>query len=228
MAGAFDAFPPETLRFLEGVSADNSRTWFEANRGLYEAGYVAPACAFVEAMGPRLAALSPGVRWEARVNGSVPRINRDVRFSKDKRPYKDHLDIWFWHGDRKGWDRPGFYLRITPERLYMGSGMHVLQGPMLERFRQAVLDPAAGEKLETALAEVAAAGCEPGASTRRNVPRGFDKEHPRANLLLHEALCAGRELPAADAVTPGFTDRAFACYAASWPVGRWLLDHVAG
>ena len=68
------------------------------------------------------------MRCEPKINGSICRINRDVRFSKDKRPYKDHLDIWFWHGDKKGWDRPGFYLRITPSDYFSAVGMHRARG----------------------------------------------------------------------------------------------------
>lgn len=58
------------------------------------------------------------------MNGSIMGINRDIRFSKDKSPYKDHLDLWFWTGDRKGWDTSGFFFRLTPDRLVLGEGMH--------------------------------------------------------------------------------------------------------
>ena len=97
-------------------------------------------------MGPRLKELSTGVKYEPKINGSIGRINRDVRFSRDKRPYKDHLDIWFWHGEKKGWDRPGFYLRVTPKTIYLGSGMHMLEGEMLERFRKAVVADGPGKQ----------------------------------------------------------------------------------
>lgn len=224
----FSHFPPETETFLRGIAANNDKGWFEAHRGLYEAGYVEAGRAFVEAIGPRLEQISPQVRYEARTNGSMMRINRDVRFSKDKRPYKDHLDLWFWHGDRKGWDMPGFYLRITPDLAMLGSGMHALQGPMLDRFRDAVADAARGERLRAVIGAVSAAGYEVGGATRKTVPRGFDRDHPRATLLLHEGLYAGLELPAAEALEPGFADRAVAHFRATWPIGQWLLDEVAG
>jgi uncharacterized protein (TIGR02453 family) len=227
-ASTFSQFPAETLQFLAGIAFDNSKDWFEANRGLYEKGYFEPARQFVEAIGPRLKKLSPGVRYEPRVNGSIARVNRDVRFSKDKSPYKDHLDIWFWHGEKKGWDRPGFYLRITAKTIYLGSGMHMLEGEFLERFRKAIVADASGRKLEQAIAKVKKAGAyEVGGATRKTVPRGYDAAHPRAGLLLHEGLYAGLELPAADATGPGFADRALAHFAATWPIGKWLLDEVA-
>jgi uncharacterized protein (TIGR02453 family) len=84
--GGFSAFPRETLRFLAGIGFENSKKWFEANRALYEAGYVEPARRFIETIGPELKKISPGVRYEPKVNGSIGRINRDVRFSRDKSP----------------------------------------------------------------------------------------------------------------------------------------------
>ena len=223
----FSRFPAETRDFLTGIAADNGKDWFEANRGLYEAGYVEPARRFVEAMGPKLKAISSGVRYEPKINGSISRINRDVRFSKDKRPYKDHLDIWFWHGEKKGWDRPGFYLRITPATIFIGSGMHALDGAMLDRFRRAILSEGPGRSLTKAIHAVKAAGpYEVGGATRKSVPRGFDTSHERAGLLLHEGLYAGLELPAADALADGFADRAFKHFSATWPIGQWLLREI--
>jgi uncharacterized protein (TIGR02453 family) len=227
MSDGFSTFPLETLQFLAGIDAENDKGWFEENRDLYEAGYVEPARRFVESMGPRLKKLSSGVKYEAKVNGSIGRINRDVRFSRDKRPYKNHLDIWFWHGEKKGWDRPGFYLRVTPWSIYIGSGMHMLEGELLERFRKAVVAEKSGHDLSKAIEQVRKAGpYEIGGATRKSVPRGYDARHERAGLLLHEGLYAGLELPAAEATKPSFTDRALSHFAATWPIGDWLLAEV--
>src|SRR4051812_26183724 len=96
--GDFAGFPKQTFAFLAGIHAHNEKAWFDEHRDLYEAGYVVPARAFVEALGAKLKTISPGVQYEAKVNRSMHRINRDIRFSKDKRPYKEHLNLWFWHG----------------------------------------------------------------------------------------------------------------------------------
>jgi len=227
MAAAFSAFPKATLDFLKGIAANDSREWFEANRELYETGYVGAARDMVEALGPKLKKISAGVRYEPKVNGSIGRINRDIRFSKDKRPYKDHLDIWFWHGEKKGWDRPGFYLRITPTVVFLGSGMHMLEGGMLDAFRRAVVNDKSGKALMKAVEKIEAAGSyEIGGATRKTVPRGFEAEHPRGRFLLHEGLHAGLELAAGDAVKAGFVERAAGHFAATWPVGKWLLDEI--
>jgi uncharacterized protein (TIGR02453 family) len=109
---AFAGFGKETVRFLDGLRSHNKKVWFDAHREDYEQAFLAPAQAFVAALGPRLRKLVPEVHVEPRVNGSIMRINRDVRFSKDKTPYKDHLDLWFWTGERKGWDGSGFFFRL--------------------------------------------------------------------------------------------------------------------
>ena len=93
-------FPQETVAFLTDLRAHNEKAWFEANRARYDSGFIEPAKAFVEAIGPELNDLVPRIHAEPSVGGSIFRINRDIRFSSDKRPYKDHLDFWFWEGDR--------------------------------------------------------------------------------------------------------------------------------
>lgn len=82
----FAGFGKETLRFLRELGRNNERAWFEAHRDDYEAHYLAPAISLVEALGERLVKIAPAVCVEPRVNGSIFRINRDVRFSKDKTP----------------------------------------------------------------------------------------------------------------------------------------------
>src|SRR5689334_8192732 len=121
---AFSGFPKETTKFLRELSKNNDRTWFEAHRRDYQANYVEPALTFVSAIGPRLQKISPSISFEPKINGSLFRINRDVRFSRDKRPYKDHIDLWFWHGSKRGWASPGFFCRMLSDRLILGGGMH--------------------------------------------------------------------------------------------------------
>ena len=108
---AFTGFPRDTFAFLRGLAANNNKSWFDEHRADYETFCMAPARAFIEALGPRLKKISPTVQWEAKVNGSIFRINRDIRFAKDKRPYKTNLDLWFWHRTRGGWSAPGFFVR---------------------------------------------------------------------------------------------------------------------
>jgi len=219
-------FPPETLAFLSGIAAHNEKAWFEANRPLYEEGYVAPAKAFVTAIGPRLAAIAPGIQFEAKINGSLTRINRDVRFSKDKRPYKDHLDLWFWHGETRSWQVPGFWFRLTPEAVQLGAGMYGFDKPQLDAFRQSVIHPRSGKALVSVSETLAAAGYEVGGKTRKRPPAGFATDPERADFLLYEGLYAGITLPVEAATQSDFVDTVLAHFTATAPLNAWLLTEV--
>lgn len=227
-AAGFAGFPAETQAFLAGVTAHNEKAWFDANRELYEAGYVEPARAFVAALGPRLREISPAVRFEPKVNGSMSRINRDIRFSKDKRPYKTHLSLWFWHGDRRGWDCPGFWFNLTPDRLMLGVGMHAMQGEMLESFRQSVIHPRSAKALLAAVDAVKSAGPYAiAAPDRKLMPRGYPADGIAAAYLLNESLTASLELPAEAAHSADLVEQCAAHYRAMWPIGQWLLAEVS-
>jgi uncharacterized protein (TIGR02453 family) len=225
---SFAGFPQATFAFLRGVAANNNKVWFDAHRADYEAGYVEPGKAFVEAIGPGLKKISPSVKFEPRVNGSLFRINRDVRFAKDKSPYQTKLDLWFWHGGERGWTAPGFFLRIEADKIGIGVGMHVFQKPQLDAFRHAVLDGRSGKALEKVIAKVEGAGpYRVHGATRKTVPRGFDADHERAKFLLHEGLWTDIEVPSvAEAKKPEFVKFCLGHFAAMWPIGRWLLDEV--
>ena len=224
---AFSAFPQSTLEFLRGLSKRNEKQWFEAHRSDYEEAYVGAGRAFVEHMGPRLQVLSPDVQFMPKINGSILRINRDVRFSNDKTPYKTHLDLWFWHGEKKGWTSPGFYLRITPEIAYLGTGMHVFDKPWMVAFRDAVVDDRRGASLQRTVTAVEASGpYNVGGKSRKRVPQGYPADHPRAGYLLHEGLFAGLELPSEAVVDSDFADRCFQHFSAVWPLSNWLLHEV--
>lgn len=228
MSGVFDHFPEATRRFLAGIAAHNEKAWFDGNRALYEAGYVEAGKAFVTALAPHLQALSPEVHAEPRVNGSIMRVNRDVRFSNDKRPYKTHLDFWFWHGQKKGWNCPGFYLRVTPEAVFIGTGMHRFDKEMLDSFRHSVILPRSGKALLETVRQVEAAGpYEVGERTRKRPPKGFETEPERAGFLLFEGLTATIGLPGEAAFSPGFVDLAAGHFAATWPIGAWLLKEIS-
>jgi uncharacterized protein (TIGR02453 family) len=224
----FGGFPKETAQFLEGIAAHNDKEWFTANRNLYDVGYVDAGRAFVEAVGPELQKISPTLRYEPKIGASMMRINRDIRFSKDKRPYKDHLDLWFWHGERKGWTHPGFFIRLTAEDVWLGAGMHHFEGDLLTRYRDAVVDDRAGKSLVAAIAEVERAGdYAVGGMPRKQVPRGYDKTHPRAQYLLWESLPAMAQMTMKDALAPDFGEKALGHFRNTWPIARWLLDEVA-
>jgi uncharacterized protein (TIGR02453 family) len=222
---AFDGFPPAALCFLRELADHNDREWFQAHRAEYETLLLEPARDFVEAMAPELARLRDDLHADPRVNGSILRINRDTRFSPDKRPYKTHLDLWFWQGEGPSRARPGFGLRLTAERLGIGVGKHHFEPDLLARYRDAVVDPRRGADLAAAVRRAEAAGYGLGVPRYKRVPAGYDPSHPRADLLRRDGLFAGTQLvhPAElhTSALPGFCAIRFAEAA---PLVDWLAD----
>jgi uncharacterized protein (TIGR02453 family) len=226
--GEFTGFPEGTFKFLRGLGKNNSKVWFDEHRADYDNFYIAPARAFVSTLGPRLKKISLTVAFDPKFNGSIFRINRDVRFARDKTPYRTNLDLWFWHGDRGGWSRPGFFFRLGADKVGFGVGVHQLPKPELDAYREAVVDDRSGKSLVKVIAGVTAAGpyVVKGAN-RKAVPRGFDPGHARANLLLHEGLWVDFETKPEAAGKAAFVDQCVKHFAAMWPIGKWLLTEVA-
>jgi len=226
---SFTGFPEGTTDFLRGLTEHNEKPWFEQHRAEYDAYYVQPTLAFVGALGPRLQAeVSSLVEYEARINGSLFRINRDIRFSKDKTPYKTHLDLWFWEGNRKGWDSPGFFMRQTLDKLYLGAGMHHFGPEQLSAYCRAVLDPTLGASLAGLTGRLEEAGLDVGAEARKKVPRGIDPAHERARFLRYEGLVAMWEGPLPPEIrTEGFVDWCLALFKTASPINEWLREALA-
>lgn len=226
MARARFAFPTETLEFLSDLGRHNTRSWFAANRRRYEAGYLEPAKAFVEAIAPAIAELVPGIAAQARVNGSIFRVNRDTRFSKDKTGYKDHLDFWFWEGDRRS-ALSGLFLRVAPAGLTVGAGAHGFDPTRLARYRAAVADPAAGNALAATVDRLERDGHDVGGETYRRAPRGFAVEdEARQRLLRHGALYVHAELPPSLATDAALVATLLRHWRAFTPLHAWLIDQV--
>jgi uncharacterized protein (TIGR02453 family) len=205
----FSGFPPETLDFLAELRSHNDREWFEAHRDDYERWYVEPARQFVLAAGQRLRKFAPSIHAEPRILGSIFRINRDVRFSKDKRPYKDHLDFWFWDGDRKQ-AVSGFFARITPDMVGIGAGSHGSDSRARAAFREAMSKQPARTKLEQIASTLDSSGYR----------------------LSSEATAQARDLyvhvdePAVRATQPALLERCAEHWHQLLPLHQWLVDHV--
>jgi uncharacterized protein (TIGR02453 family) len=222
----FAGFPLGLLEFMKGLELNNSREWFQAHRGDYEAFVLEPARDFVVAMGERLSELGEDIHAEPKVHGSIFAINRDTRFSTDKTPYKTHLDLWFWQGAASGLnrERPGYFFRLQPESLILGAGMHAFSEEPLQRYRTAVLDDEKGRLLEQ-VAETIGNGRVHGRTYQR-VPRGLPQQHPGADWLKHSGLFAENTISPvpADIFTPHAVDFCFEQFKKVAPLQRWLVD----
>ncbi len=218
-------FPAETLAFLEDLRDHNDKGWFDANRNRYTRAYLEPAQAFVEALAPGLDGIVPGIHAEPKVLGSIFRIHRDTRFSSDKRPYKDHVDLWFWHGPRPS-AVSGLFLRLTPEELIVGAGAHDLQKERLSRYREAVGNPAAGRALAAIVAELDRAGIGVAGKSLTRPPPGHSAAPEAAPFLLHRALFSAVTEPSELATADRLGDHLERSWGLRAPLHQWVVEHV--
>jgi uncharacterized protein (TIGR02453 family) len=137
---SFSHFDPALKDFFAGLRANNSKAWVDDHRADYDALLMEPAKKFVAAMAPAMKKNSPQIQADARVNGSIMRMNRDTRFSADKTPYKTAIHFIFWEGAAKPKDGAGLYLKFDEKEVGMAAGLMGFSPAMLEKYRQAVLD----------------------------------------------------------------------------------------
>ena len=224
----FSGFPRAALTFLADLADNNDKAWFEANRAEYDANLLAPARACVTALGPHLQALVPNIHAEPKVNGSIMRINRDTRFSRDKSPYRPWLGLWFWQGDGPSRERPGFFFQLGAETLILGAGTHTMSPKQLEAYRNAVADPTSGAELRRIIGALEADDAfDIGGRHYKRAPRGFDDDHANSDLLLHNGLYAGRTVPVPAALhLPAAVEYCAGVYEKMAPLMNWLAPVI--
>jgi len=207
---AFTGFPPEAIEFYEGLLADNSRTYWLANKTVYEQSVRAPMLALLD----ELADYGPF---------HVFRPNRDVRFAKDKTPYKDHLAAY---GESQG--GAGYYVQYSSTGMVAGSGYYHMASDQLDRFREALDGDKVGDEIAAIAARLRKDGLEFSAiSALKTAPRGYAKDHPRIELLRMKGLAASRRWkPAKWMQTNAVVDRVRDTWDAVAPMNEWLDAHV--
>lgn len=223
----FTGFGPGARRFLQELRVNNKRDWFKANKGRYESEVLYPAEQFVVDLGASLRELYRPLSYDTRRNGagSIMRIHRDIRFSPDKRPYKENLGVIFWIGEGKKVALPAFYFHLDPERSFFYGGQHLFEKPTLQRYREAVDEEESGRALVRILGELKSAGLgqmeEP---AYKRVPRGFPKDHPREELLRLGGLGVGRDIEEPLVNSPELVARCRHWAESMSPLIGWLLE----
>jgi uncharacterized protein (TIGR02453 family) len=215
------SFGPELFAFLTDLKEHNDRAWFAANKARYEADLLEPALAFIEDFEPHLMAISPHFRADARrVGGSLFRIYRDTRFSKDKTPYKTMAGIYFRHEQSKVVPAPGFYLHLAPGEVFAGGGIWHPDTKTANAVREAIARDPEGWQAATA-------GVELGhGEALKRVPQGFAKDHPLADDLKRRDFAAIERLSEAEATAPEFLERYARACASMASLMRFLCGAV--
>ena len=227
MTNGFNGFPKDFFAFFRELKAHNERPWFEANKPRFRESVQAPMSEFIAAIAPRLAKISKRFTADPRPNGgSMFRIYRDVRFSKDKRPYKEHAACHFRHVLGKDVHAPGFYMHFAPGEVFFGGGLWMPPPDALAKIREAIVSkPAAWKKVlddkkfrkdfETVKGE---------ALTRP--PRGFDPAHPFIEDLKKKSFFAMREADQKLAFSPTLVDEVAGSFAALSPLMKFLCTSL--
>lgn len=223
----FGGFPQTTQQFLQDLRENNDREWFTEHKKIYEKEVKAPAIAWVQAMGTRLHEIDEKLVVDIRTNGSgsMMRLARDTRFSKDKSPYKTNIAMMWWHGSGKKTQHTAFGMQITPDDGGLVAGMFGFPKPMLEAYRQAVVDENLGEALLEAISEVESAGYEILGQHYKTTPRGYDKEHPRADWLKYNALYTHAvDISWDTLMSDNLVDYCFDHFQKMAPIHHWLVN----
>ena len=198
---------PALFDFLRELKANNERPWFEANKTRYRAEVRDPMLDFIQAFAEPLAEISPHFRADPRPNGgSLFRIYRDTRFSKDKTPYKTNVGAHFRHEAGKDAHAPGFYLHLEPGMCFAGCGVWHPDGATLGKIRDAVVE----RPEEWTGITASDAFCETfhlAGEALKRPPRGYDPEHPLIEDLKRKDFVAITDIPEAEAIRPDFLDR---------------------
>jgi uncharacterized protein (TIGR02453 family) len=226
----FRGFADARGDFFLALALHNDRDWFQAHRAEYEQGWAGPMAALLGEVRQALA----GAYGKRRLGPpKVFRLNRDVRFSKDKTPYKTHVAGWI-PVEAGGAASPGatpaaLYLQVGVDERFTGSGCWTLDPEALRRFRTALLDPRRGGALARRLAPLTAGGFSLScAETLVRVPAGVDPAHPRADLLRMKGLVvAPDDVPRRLLTRPALAGWLVEQARAAAPVVSWLADCVA-
>lgn len=219
---ASSLFNKASFSFLQELEQNNSRDWFQENRPRYEEAVRQPALAFIESIADDLANLSPHfLALPKKVGGSLMRVHRDTRFSRDKTPYKTNIGIQFRHEVGKDVHAPGYYLHIEPDDCFLGVGIWRPDSLTLGKIRDAiVLRPEAWQQA------VSDKGFKKSyllsGESLKNAPRGYDKEHPLLEDLKRKDFIAIKQIRDKTVLSKNFQQSVIEQYSLATPYMQFL------
>lgn len=223
----FTGFRPAALTFLRALARNNRKDWFEENRVRYEQEIKLPLKALIEEVDVRLAEFAPEIVGTKK---SMFRIHRDVRFSNDKRPYKTHAAVWFFHrdagravGENAAHGGAGFYFHFGPGEIFTGGGVWMPPRPALLRIRDAIAEaPEVFTDIVTAPAFRKRFGGLEQEHMLKRMPRGYAPDHPAGDWLRYQSFTAGCAHTEEDLRSAKLVDQLVRDYKVMLPLVRWI------
>ena len=220
----FQGFPKDFFNFFEELKKNNNRDWFNANKGRYRETVVEPMCEFISAIGPRLHSISPYYTADPRPHGgSMFRIYRDTRFSKDKTPYKTHAACHFRHQAGRDAHAPGFYVHIATDGISVGAGIWRPPSKQLGQIREFIADnPSAWEKLSRSSAFRKLGGIQ-GDSLKRP-PRGYQPDSRHIDDLKRKSFYLMSDAAAELALSPALLTESARVFRTAARLNHFISD----
>jgi uncharacterized protein (TIGR02453 family) len=206
---AFTGFPDAALDFYDDLEVDNTRSFWEKHKPVYLESVRQPMTAMCEALAPEFG------------DAKVFRPYRDVRFAKDKTPYKTHQGAFVAAGPSTGW-----YVEISARGLRVGGGFYEASGERLGNIRDAMADDTSGPRLQRVLRKLEKDGFEISGERLKTSPRGYDADHPRIELLRHKQLFAAKHFGFDGLDSPEVLDRVRAEWRSLRPMVEWVATHA--
>jgi uncharacterized protein (TIGR02453 family) len=215
-------FSTQTFAFMEALAANNNREWFSAHKEDYHQHVRDPFLALIEAMQTPLAEISSLYRADPKpIGGSLFRIHRDARFSKDKSPYKTWAGARFFHERRKQTAAPSFYLHIAPDDCFLGAGIWQPEADTLKKIRNFFIEnPSAWE--QATQSKTFRSQLRLGGDSASRPPRGFDAAHPLIEDIKRKDFVAVRSITNAQACHKGLIDQLVAGFKTCAPMVDYL------
>ena len=219
-------FEESSIEFLEQLAANNDREWFKENKARYEEQVLDVALRFIQSMQDPLAQLSPHfTAIPQRTGGSLMRVYRDTRFSKNKLPYKTNIGIQFRHEQARDVHSPGYYVHVDPEQVFVGVGMWRPESDALLAIRQRIV--ARPSEWKSVLGDPKfRRHFELGGESLSRAPRGFDKDHELIDDVRRKSFIAVRNFDVGESLGPGFQRKVEASFAAATPFMKFLCRAV--
>ncbi len=227
MSDDFKGFSKELVRFYEKLAQNNNRDWFQENKQRYREVALYPMCDFISAFAPRLEEIAPFYIADPRPNGgSVFRIHRDVRFSKDKKPYKEHLACQFRHQAGKDAHAPGFYLHIDLEGIRYGGGLWLPPPPKLAKIREAIDSHSKKWRAIRNDPDIISEFGEVHGDGLKTAPKGYDKDHPDIIDLRRKTFFLMKRAPLSTIFSEKLIDEVAETYTKAVPFMRFMTTAV--
>ena len=221
-------FPGRSALYLKKLSRNNNREWFESNRDLYTSDFLEPAIQFVVEMGAKILSIAPEIQAVPKIDKSIFRIHRDVRFSKNKEPYKTNMGLYFWEGPGKKMEGSGYYFHLEPKLFGIGAGIYMFTKEHLKKFRDTIADSTKGKELDSIVKKITRKGAYrvSGKNFKKN-PGGYDPNSKYAKYFLYNGIYAwydGHNLEELKKGNP--VDTVFKKFKDMAPLHNWLVKNI--